>query len=39
MAIEVQADVARSYGVSQATFSRLAPGPFGSEAASVGAVA
>jgi DNA invertase Pin-like site-specific DNA recombinase len=36
---EVQADVARSYGVSQATISRLAPGPFGSEAASVGAVA
>jgi DNA-binding LacI/PurR family transcriptional regulator len=39
MAIEVQADVARSYGVSQATISRVAPGPFGSEAASVGAVA
>jgi DNA invertase Pin-like site-specific DNA recombinase len=36
---EVQADVARSYGVSQATISRLVPSPFASEAASVGAVA
>ena len=36
---EVQADVARSYGVSQATISRLAPSPFASEAASAAAVA
>ena len=35
---EAQADVARSYNVSQATISRLAPGPF-AEAASVGAAA
>jgi DNA invertase Pin-like site-specific DNA recombinase len=35
---EVQADVARSYGVSQATISRLAPSPF-AEAASAAAVA
>jgi DNA invertase Pin-like site-specific DNA recombinase len=35
---DAQADVARSYNVSQATISRLTPRPFG-EAASVGAAA
>jgi DNA invertase Pin-like site-specific DNA recombinase len=32
---EAQADVARSYDVSQATISRLAPGPFGEAASAV----
>jgi DNA invertase Pin-like site-specific DNA recombinase len=32
---EAQADVARSYNVSQSTISRLAPGPFGGVSATV----
>ena len=36
---EAQADVARSYAVSQATISRLSPGPFVAGAGASAAVA